>query len=100
MSQNQPEESGPLLSQEQLNDLELEVCFALPSLKLPLGECAKLTPGYTFTLGQDVEHLPIQVLVGGQAVAKGRLVEVAGSLGVQLTQVLANTLALGDEVKS
>lgn len=80
----------PLLKQDDLGKLELEITFALPSIKLPLTECARLAAGTTFTLAADAAHLPVTVLAQGRPVAMGRLVDVGGTLGVQLTQ-LAST---------
>ncbi len=80
--------AAPVLGQENLGTLELDITFELPGLRLPLVECSRLAPGYTFTLSADAAHLPVTVLAGGRAVAVGRLVDVGGTLGVQLTQMV------------
>ena len=77
----------PLISPDQTQDIELDVAFTLPSIRLKLGDCIKLTAGTTFSLAADIQQLPIHVMVGGQKLAEGRLVDVGGTLGVQLTQV-------------
>ena len=84
--------AAPLLEQGDLEKLELNITFELPGLRLPLAECARLAPGYTFTLSADAANLPVTVRAGGRAVALGRLVDVGGTVGVQLTQ-LAGTPA-------
>jgi len=80
-------QENPLVEPQQLEKLELDVTFALPGIKLTLAECSKLAAGTTFTLGSDIENLQVQVLVGGQLAAFGRLVDVSGTVGVQLMQV-------------
>ena len=78
----------PLLGQDNLEALELDITFELPGLRLPLAECAKLVAGYTFTLPADAANLPVSVRAGGCMVALGRLVDVGGTVGVQLTQIV------------
>lgn len=97
MSQNAAENSAsaqgsgqagtPLLGQDTMGNLELDIVFELPQLRLSLAECGRLAPGYTFTLAADAAHLPVAVKAGGSVVAVGRLVEVDGTVGVQVTQV-------------
>ena len=79
--------AAPVLDQGDLEKLELDITFELPGLRLPLAECARLAPGHTFTLAADAANLPVTVRAGGRAVALGRLVDVGGTVGVQLTQL-------------
>ncbi|MBO4300189.1 MAG: FliM/FliN family flagellar motor switch protein, partial [Desulfovibrio sp.] len=83
--------SPPLLGQDALGKLELDISFELPGLRLPLEECAQLVAGYTITLPAEAAHLPVSVKVGGKVVAMGRLVDVSGTVGVQLTQLTGKT---------
>ncbi len=85
--------AAPLLDQGDLEKLELNITFELPGLRLPLAECARLAPGYTFTLSADAANLPVTVRAGGRAVALGRLVDVGGTVGVQLTQLAGTSAA-------
>ncbi len=91
--------ADPVLGQESLGALELDITFELPGLRLPLAECSRLAPGYTFTMSADAAHLPVTVLAGGRAVAVGRLVDVGGTLGVQLTQMAGAAVSSDHAVK-
>ncbi|MBQ9405878.1 MAG: type III secretion system cytoplasmic ring protein SctQ [Desulfovibrio sp.] len=82
--------SQALLDKDALNKLELDITFELPGVQLSLAEWARLTPGYTFRLSADVAQMPVTVCVGGRAVALGRLVDVGGAAGVQITQLAAS----------
>lgn len=84
---NVDQTQGASLDLDDVKSIELEISFQLPSIKLPVADCAKLTNGYTFTLDADPANLPIAVLAGGRKVAIGRLVDVGGEVGVQLVQV-------------
>lgn len=84
-------ETSEELAVESVQSLDLEIAFELPVLKIPLAECAKLNPGYTFTLAETIDKLPVAVVLGGKKVAIGRLVDVNGEVGVQLIQVAAQT---------
>lgn len=83
-----PESVGggePLLDQGALAALELPVSFELAALNLRVEEVAALAPGYTFALGGDAASVPVFVRVGGRIAARGRLVDVGGMPGVQIT---------------
>ena len=77
----------PLLGAEDLGSVELPITFELPGIKLSLAECSRLVPGTTFTLSSDAASLPVTILASGRPVAVGRLVDVGGTMGVQLTQL-------------
>lgn len=85
--------AAPVLDQDNLEKLELDIAFELPGLRLPLAECARLAPGHTFTLAADAANLPVTVRAGGRAVALGRLVDVGGTVGVQITQLADASVA-------
>ena len=91
--------AAPLLEQGDLEKLELNITFELPGLRLPLSECARLVPGHTFTLSADASNLPVTVRAGGRAVALGRLVDVGGTVGVQLTQLAGTPAEAGSPAK-
>lgn len=78
-------ENAPLLQREELNAMELPVTFELASLSLRVEEVAALAPGYTFALSGDASSVPVFLRVGGRITAKGRLVDVGGMPGVQIT---------------
>ncbi|GHU25957.1 hypothetical protein AGMMS50256_01850 [Betaproteobacteria bacterium] len=66
--------------------LEVTIHFELEKKLLPFSELESLCPGKTFRLG--VEPLsPVTVTLNGQALARGRLVDLNGALGVQITRL-------------
>lgn len=86
-----PAEGGDvrLLDEETLAGMELPVVFELAALSIRVDEAAALAPGHTFALGGDVASIPVFVRVGGRLAAKGRLVDVGGMPGVQITGLVA-----------
>lgn len=66
-------------------DLPMEVRFA--RTELTLKALTALGPGAMLDLGRAPED-PVQVLVGGQVVAEGDVVVVAGNYGVRISSVL------------
>lgn len=70
------------------DSLELTVRFELDRLTLTVGEVASLAAGFTFALHGDPAS-PVTLRVGDKAVAEGRLVDLNGIPGVQLTRILA-----------
>lgn len=75
----------PLLDKEAVAALELPVTFELARLSLRVEEIAALAPGYTFALNGDASSVPVLVRIGGRIAARGRLVDVGGMPGVQIT---------------
>lgn len=47
-------------------------------------DISALSPGYTFAMGSDALS-PVTMRVNGKAVGTGRLVDVQGVLGIQIT---------------
>ncbi len=78
-------EAAPLLQRGEIDIMELPVTFELASLSLRVEEVAAIAPGYTFALSGDVSSVPVFLRVGGRIAAKGRLVDVGGVPGVQIT---------------
>lgn len=81
----------PILDEAALAGLELPVTFELASLTLRVEELIALAPGHTFALGGDVASVPVFVRVGGRITARGRLVDVGGMPGVQITGTVPPT---------
>ena len=75
----------PLLDREAVAALELPVTFELARLSLRVEEIAALAPGYTFALNGDASSVPVLLRIGGRIAARGRLVDVGGMPGVQIT---------------
>jgi type III secretion protein Q len=66
--------------------LEVELRFELGKIGLPLAEVEALAPGKTFPLGMDPLSA-VTVTLDGQALASARLVDLNGTLGVQITRL-------------
>jgi type III secretion protein Q len=71
---------------ENIEELRVDLGFELGRLSLSLKELGTLGPGSLFPLEVEPEA-PVTLTVNGQAVARGRLVDLDGLLGVQVTQV-------------
>lgn len=78
-------EGSRLLDRDAIAALELPVTFELADLNLRVEEIAALAPGYTFALGGDASSVPVFLRIGGRIAARGRLVDVGGIPGVQIT---------------
>ncbi|MBO4312322.1 MAG: type III secretion system cytoplasmic ring protein SctQ [Desulfovibrionaceae bacterium] len=71
----------------ETSDLELRLSFELERRLITLGDLSALEPGYTFALGCDTNS-PVTIRVNGKALAQGRLVDMNGTLGVQVLHTL------------
>lgn len=67
--------------------LELPVVFEIGRLHLRLDELAALVPGHTLALGGETPSPVVDIRVAGQLLAQGRLVDVGGIPGVQITRM-------------
>ena len=70
-------------SMAQSDELTVSLTFELESRTITLADLKRLAPGYAFRLGTD-PSAPVTVRANGRAVARGRLVDLGGSLGVEL----------------
>lgn len=84
-----PATDAPLSGNAAVSALELPVVFEIGRLQLRLDELAALVPGHTFVLGGDTAVPVVDIRVAGQVLAQGRLVDVAGMPGVQITRMEA-----------
>jgi type III secretion protein Q len=69
-----------------LDELPVRLAFELGRLELPLSEVAVLGPGHVFELARD-ENRPVDILANGRLIGRGRIVTVAGTLGVQIVHL-------------
>ncbi|MBQ6669328.1 MAG: type III secretion system cytoplasmic ring protein SctQ [Deltaproteobacteria bacterium] len=67
-----------------VNQLEATLTFELERRLMTVREIGELVPGYTFALGCD-GTAPVTLRVNGKALGTGRLVDMNGVLGVQIT---------------
>ncbi|WP_446424043.1 type III secretion system cytoplasmic ring protein SctQ [Mailhella sp.] len=79
-------EVEPVMDSEH-NDIDIRLNFELDRTVITLGELSSLAPGYVFTLGCDAQT-PVTVRANGKAIARGRLVDMDGTLGVQISETL------------
>ncbi len=68
----------------QTDELEVRLTFELGSTVLTMRELSELQAGHVFEL-KDPTTSPVTVRANGRMVARGRLVDVNGTIGVQLT---------------
>jgi type III secretion system YscQ/HrcQ family protein len=68
--------------------LEVEIAFELGKQRLSLAEALALAPGKTFPLGMDPLSA-VTVTLNGQALAHACLVDLNGTLGVQITHLVS-----------
>ncbi|MFI3271134.1 MAG: FliM/FliN family flagellar motor switch protein [Pseudomonadota bacterium] len=78
------ESTAPL----SIDDLSLKVAFALGTVDMTVGKIAAIQAGEVFITDCDTSA-PITVLVNGQAIGKGKLVDVAGRIGIQIVELKA-----------
>ncbi|RJG42791.1 type III secretion system cytoplasmic ring protein SctQ [Motilimonas pumila] len=79
----QAEQQEPQLD---LNELALDIDFAMAPQSLPLSEVQALAPGYVFDLQADPTNA-IHIKVNGRTLGLGELVSIGGKLGVRLTSL-------------
>ncbi len=60
--------------------------FEVGRVELPLGELETLGSGYVFELQRDPDQA-VDIVANGRRIGRGRLVEVAGAIGVQITRI-------------
>jgi type III secretion protein Q len=78
----QPTEKS--LDATALGTMQVTLSFELEKRMLTLNELATLAPGYTFPLSVE-STAPVTLSVNGKAVGRGRIVDINGVLGVQVT---------------
>ena len=77
-----PMENPDAMSETE--SINVRLTFQLEERTLTVADLQNLQPGYVFTLAAD-PAAPVTVLANGRPVAHGRLVDVNGAVGVQLT---------------
>lgn len=84
-----PAAEAPTVAPASVGALELPVVFEIGRLHLRLDELAALVPGHTLALGGETPSPVVDIRVAGQLLAQGRLVDVGGMPGVQITRMHA-----------
>ena len=69
-----------------LDELPVRLSFELGRLELPLAEVAGWARAMCSKLARD-ETQPVDILANGRRIGRGRIVTVAGSIGVQIVRI-------------
>ncbi len=69
-----------------LGDLPVRLAFELGRLELTLDELQAIGPGHVFELAR-VEEEAVDIVANGRRVGRGRIVNIAGALGVQVIRL-------------
>lgn len=81
-------------SMKNADEITVRLTFELENREITLGELKSLEPGWTFKLNTDPAE-PVTVRANGRPVARGRLVDIGGSIGVQLIEQLGSAAEAG-----
>lgn len=83
-----PETAPSAAPQDSLDvgGLEVTLTFELERRRLTVRDVETLAPGYVFALGGDALS-PVTLCANGKAIGAGRLVDLGGTLGVQITRL-------------
>lgn len=71
-----------------VDDMPVTVTFDLGEVDVPIGELYRIDEGYTFDLHRPLDGA-VTMRVNGRIVGRGELVDVEGSLGVRVIDLLA-----------
>ena len=86
-----PAPAPPADAMRALADLPLRLSFEIGARRASLGEVAGWAPGVVLALEAPVEDCPVEIRaggdMGGETVARGRLVAVGDRVGVEITEV-------------
>lgn len=84
---NRPMDAALEIIMNRTDELQVQLSFELDRRTITVGELKNLEPGYVFRLNKTPEEI-VTVYANGCAIARARLVEVGGAVGVQLTQAI------------
>ena len=82
-----PLQDETTMEHSDVKNLELRLTFELEQRLITLAELEALAPGYTFALN-CANDAPVTIRANGMPLAQGRLVDINGTLGVQLTKTM------------
>ncbi len=86
-SDSSEEMSGlPVIDAELLDQLPVALEVRIGSVTLSASELGEMEPGAILTLGESADA--VQIMAGGQVVARGELVEVDGQLALRVLQII------------
>jgi flagellar motor switch protein FliN/FliY len=79
---------SPVTTAALLANVDLEVCVRFGTNQLPLREVLKLEPGAQVSLVEPAAEL-VDLLVGGQVIARGELLSIDGGYGFEVVEVVS-----------
>ncbi|KVV39198.1 hypothetical protein WT27_14795 [Burkholderia territorii] len=71
----------------ELDDRQVELSIELATCRLTLGELANLTAGQMMRLAKAADEMSVNIRYRGTYVARGRLIEINGLLGVRIDAI-------------
>ena len=80
-------DTEPSMDDDMKQDLDVRLSFELERRTITVRELDALVPGYVFSLDADMQA-PVTLRANGKAIGRGRLVDMGGTLGVQLTETM------------
>lgn len=73
-------------AQADVSQIALNMHFCLEDRVITLQELQSVKPGYVFALGQDFLS-PVKLVVNGKTVGSGKIVDINGTVGVQVVSL-------------
>lgn len=87
-SEDQEPEDNLAQAEPLLGDIPMVVVVELGRVQLTADEVIRLRPGQLVEVGRKPNDLLVDLVVNGKLVAKGKLVEIEGALGVELASLV------------
>ncbi len=81
------EEPEPSMDTPETKDLDVRLSFELDRRIITVGELEALSQGYTFSMN-SLGDSSVTIRANGKAIAMGRMVDMGGTLGVQISEIL------------
>ncbi len=76
-----------IMENAEHKELELLLSFELERRPITISDLEEITPGHAFPLSCGMDS-PVTIRANGKAIAQGRVVDISGTLGVQIMQKL------------
>ncbi len=76
-----------IMENAEHKDLELLLSFELDRRPIALSDLEEIVPGHAFPLSAGLDA-PVTIRANGKAIAQGRIVDMGGTLGIQILQKL------------
>ena len=93
-SPTQEEQSPVVIPADVMAELPVNLEVRLGTISLPLGELLAVQPGTILTLGNGAIP-PVELLAGGEPIARGELVSVDEQAAVRIVEILKSAASAG-----